>query len=169
MGMTKHLKIGDIFEVVLTDDTRGYLQYIANDQTQLNSDVVRVFGYEGRRDSSKNFESILESDIDFFAHVHDVKVGEKDNLWNKIGNSNNLGDLTKAPLFRRTMQHGVKDLVYADKWDIWLLNKPMRATKGTDKLLSKSHIGLIFPTHHVVERMKNGKYPFFYPKFNGEL
>jgi len=36
-------KIGDIFSVVLDNGNKKYFQYVANDLTQLNSDVIRSF------------------------------------------------------------------------------------------------------------------------------
>jgi len=39
-------KLGDIFSVNVTENTKKYFQYIANDLTQLNSDVIRAFKKE---------------------------------------------------------------------------------------------------------------------------
>ena len=36
-------KIGDIFQIKVDDIHAKYFQYIANDKTELNSDVIRVF------------------------------------------------------------------------------------------------------------------------------
>lgn len=36
-------KIGDVFEVKIDETSKKYFQYIANDMTQLNSDVIRGF------------------------------------------------------------------------------------------------------------------------------
>ena len=36
-------KIGDVFEVPLEAKTKRYFQYVANDQSQLGADVIRVF------------------------------------------------------------------------------------------------------------------------------
>jgi hypothetical protein len=35
--------IGDVFSVPLGDGHKKYFQYVANDVTQLNSDVIRAF------------------------------------------------------------------------------------------------------------------------------
>lgn len=39
----KATKIGDVFEVIISDTEKKYMQYVVSDLTQLNSDVVRVF------------------------------------------------------------------------------------------------------------------------------
>ena len=36
-------KLGDIFCVKIDENNKKYFQYIANDLTQLNSDVIRAF------------------------------------------------------------------------------------------------------------------------------
>ena len=37
----KATKVGDVFEVKISDTEKKYMQYIASDISQLNSDVVR--------------------------------------------------------------------------------------------------------------------------------
>ena len=39
----KATKVGDVFEVKISDTQKKYMQYIASDLTQLNSDVLRIF------------------------------------------------------------------------------------------------------------------------------
>lgn len=39
----KVTKIGDVFEVKISDTEKKYMQCIASDLTQLNSDVLRIF------------------------------------------------------------------------------------------------------------------------------
>lgn len=36
-------KIGDVFSVTLDDTTKKYFLYVANDLSQLNSSVIKVF------------------------------------------------------------------------------------------------------------------------------
>jgi len=36
-------KIGDIFSIDLDSKTKKYFQYVTNDETMLNSSVIRVF------------------------------------------------------------------------------------------------------------------------------
>ena len=39
----KNTKIRDVFSANIDNNHKRYLQYIASDMTQLNSDVIRVF------------------------------------------------------------------------------------------------------------------------------
>lgn len=43
MGKRIVTQIGDIFIVYLDSTTKKYFQYVANDETMLNSSVIRVF------------------------------------------------------------------------------------------------------------------------------
>ncbi len=38
-----YIKTGDVFFVKVDNDYKRYFQYITNDLTQLNSDVIRAF------------------------------------------------------------------------------------------------------------------------------
>jgi hypothetical protein len=41
--MASRLKVGDVFEVSIDTTHKRYFQYIGNDSSQLNMDVIRVF------------------------------------------------------------------------------------------------------------------------------
>jgi hypothetical protein len=78
-------KIGDVFSVPLEGLGKKYFQYIANDLTQLNSDVIRAFVKTYPTDSSLDLREAVKGDVDFYAHVV-IKWGIKMNLWQKVGN-----------------------------------------------------------------------------------
>src|SRR5467141_133069 len=63
------LKIGDVFAVKLDEHTQKFFQYIANDLTQLNSDVIRAFRQVYPIGVPIDLKLIVGDDVDFFAHV----------------------------------------------------------------------------------------------------
>lgn len=164
----KSLKIGDIFEVKLENGTKGYLQYIANDITQLNSDVIRVFRTRCSKEYLPNIEEILKDEVDFYSHVVDVKVGEKDGSWTKVGNSEDVGDL-KKPLFRDSYDMGVitasSENQVSKKWYVWRIGEETKDVRSNSSLIPRADIGIVTWPERVVIRMNTGKYHGFYPNY----
>ncbi|MCD0488056.1 immunity 26/phosphotriesterase HocA family protein [Pedobacter sp. MC2016-14] len=68
--MAKKLKtkIGDIFSVPIKETEKRYMQLIAFDLLQLNSDVVRCFSRIYSIGDSPNMEEIINNNVLFYAH-----------------------------------------------------------------------------------------------------
>ena len=60
-------KIEDIF-LVDFGNGKKYFQYIGNDLTQLNSEIIRAFNKEYKVDEMISLIDIVNDDIDFHAH-----------------------------------------------------------------------------------------------------
>ncbi len=156
------LKVGDIFEVSLGDTKKGYVQYIGNDRTQLNSDVIRVFAL--RTESNAESEEIVKSHVEFYSHVTDVKAGIKDGSWKKVGHSDDIGD-SKAPFFRHSDDYGNPDVKKSDRWYVWRMNEPMANVGKLAGENTRADIGVVTWPTHIVARMRTGKYHAFYPDY----
>ena len=167
--MLKRLTLGDVFEVPLSHSQKGYLQYVGKDLTQLNMEVLRVFA--GRYDTKihATLENVLSGEVDFFVHVVSTKKGENTGLWQKIGNSEDIGDL-KQVLFRDTLDWGqLSENSVSTRWHVWHIDGEWQKVSLNKKLLSKAHVGLGFWPQDIVTRMRTGKYPIYkYPSFEGE-
>lgn len=164
----KNTKIGDVFAVKLDDYSKKYFQLIAFDLTQLNSDVVRAFGKIYPSDATPDILEIVSQDIDFYAHCV-TKFGLKLNLWEKAGNTREIGS-TKEILFRDTNDYGNKingELIkVSQNWHVWHINDKHFTRVG--KLTGenrKAEIGIVVTPPDIVDRIKTGKYNFFYPDF----
>lgn len=160
-------KIGDVFSVKINEKTKKYFQLIAYDLTQLNSDVIRAFKDEYSIDYKPNIAEIISGEVDFHAHCV-TKLGLKMNLWEKVGNSKEVGDLAQI-LFRGSSDSGSKSgekLKVSNKWYVWRINDDDVTRVG--KLQGENRnaeLGIVVNPFDVVERMKTGKYNFFYPDF----
>ena len=67
--MTKRIKatqIGDIFEVIISETEKRYMQYVVSDMNCLNSDVIRVFKKKYSRDNNPNIEEIVNDEVLFY-------------------------------------------------------------------------------------------------------
>ena len=73
-------KVGDVFCVAIDDKYKKYLQYIASDLTQLNSDVVRVFNELYPINDVVNPSEVVNGTVDFYAHCS-TSLGIKKGLW----------------------------------------------------------------------------------------
>lgn len=153
-------KIGDVFRVDLKSGGARYLQYVANDMTQLNSEVLRVFKTIRDNSEAPNLDEIVRDAIDF--HVHsDTRAGIKMQCWEKVGKAAVYGEV--ETLFRqaRYREVGIPKIKVSTRWSVWYINQPMQYVgplKGGNR---KSERGSVFPPFAVVARMETGDYGFF--------
>lgn len=105
-------KKGDVFCVELFNQYKYYFQYIADDVSQLNSSVIRVFKKEHSIDDSPHIEDIIRGEVAFYAHTI-LRTGIMANFWNRVGKHPYLGD-TENVMFK----------IYADSWYVWKIGAP---------------------------------------------
>jgi hypothetical protein len=169
ISMTRaNTKIGDVFSVKIDASNKKYFQYIANDLTQLNSDVIRSFKKEYLENEQVNYEEILRGEIDFHAHTM-INVGIKQKLFHKEGNYYVFPNIENI-VFRGTLDYGKmqngKTIQISKNWRIWHINDKDFIHVG---VLTKEHreseIGIIMPPFIIIERIKRGKFNFEYPGF----
>ena len=167
MATRTNTKIGDVFEVKLDDNSKKHFQYIANDLTQLNSDVIRAFKKRYFLNENPSFNEIVTDEVDFYAHCI-TKLGIKLNLWKKIGNISDIGEL-KEIIFRSSRDVGVKvgeePVKISYNWYIWKINEPFNKVGRLEGANQKAEIGTVVNPYDIIDRMKAGKYNFVYPGF----
>lgn len=159
-----HLKVGDVFEVVF-DQNKRYFQYIGNDLSQLNMDVIRVFKTSYPADENPKIEDIVNNQIDFYAQVTDVNYGIEDGLYTKFGNSSEVGKIDDI-YFRKP--NSLMTSPECEMWYVWPMNGERKLISYKNVLLKKTNPGIGMPPKDVIHRMKLGYYPFVYPKYPGE-
>lgn len=160
------IRIGDIFSVPVNTETKKYFQYVSNDLTQLNSEVIRAFKSEFSIGDSPKLIEVVNDEVDFYAHCV-IKWGIKMSLWEKVGNAPMFGELN--PLFRGTNDYGSRpgeQVAISENWYVWHINddKFKRIGKLTGDY-QKAEIGVVVTPVDVVNRMRSGKYNFVYPGF----
>jgi hypothetical protein len=159
-------RIGDVFSVKLNSNSKKYFQYIANDLTQLNSDVIRGFKKEYLIDENPELSEILEDEVDFYAHCV-TKLGIKMDLWEKVGNMSEIGNVTNI-LFKGASDYarkaGEEPIKISERWYVWKIND--RDFKEIGKLqgeYKKAYVGLVINPNGIIELLKGNKYPTNYP------
>ena len=155
-------KIGDVFCIAIDGKYKKYLQYIVNDLTQLNSDVVRVFKELYPIEVEPELSEVIKGDVDFYAHCV-VSAGIKRELWEKVGNVKDVGE-TKHILFK--IKKDFSSSEKQDDWEIWNVNEEPLRIRVQDEAFKQAYLGLVFQPERIVYRMKTGKSYGFYAEYD---
>lgn len=160
-------KIGDVFSVRIDENNIKFFQLITFDLTQLNSDVIRAFKKVYPIIHNPDIAEVVKGEVEFYTHCV-TKFGLKMNLWEKIGNIPDVGQIDHI-LFRGSSDSGSKpgeQIKVSDRWYVWRINdKDFTRVGKLEGENRKAEIGLVVNPYDVVERLKTGKYSFFYPGF----
>lgn len=165
--MAFNTEIGDVFSVKINEHYKKYFQYVINDVTQLNSDVIRAFEDSYPIDSNPdNLSTIINGKVDFYAHCI-TKLGLKMKLWEKVGNMKEVGNINQI-MFRDTNDYGSKigeqPVRVSHNWYVWCVNDENFTQVG--KLLGenqRANIGIVINPLGIIELLKGNKYPANYP------
>lgn len=157
-------KIGDIFAVRLGDTNCKYFQYVANDLTQLNSSIIRVFKQKYDLQIKTDLSDVVKGEVDFHAHCV-LKWGIQLELWQKVGKSAVVGDVDV--LFRGTNDYGRKldepPVLVSENWYVWKINENFRSIGKLTEEYKETEIGLVINPKSIVHRVRTGNYDFDYP------
>jgi len=157
-------KIGDVFAAMISETKKRYFQYVANDLTQLNSDVIRAFKREHDLGAEPELSKIVKGEVEFYAHCV-TKWGLKMGLWEKVGNIKELGD--REILFRCTNEYGTgideEPVKLSDKWHVWKINGDFEPVGLLDDVTRRAYVGLVINPRGIIELLKGNKYPPLYP------
>lgn len=159
-------KIGDIFSISINETEKRYIQLVAYDLLQLNSDVIRCFTKTYPLDANPDSETIINDNILFYSHCV-IKLGIKLNVLTKVGKNSELGDFSEV-LFRNTSDYGRKEneepISISQNWYVWRIGDkkitPIGKLDGENK---KSYVGLIINPLGILELAKGNRYPINYP------
>ncbi|GGZ39210.1 hypothetical protein GCM10007049_35710 [Echinicola pacifica] len=155
-------KIGDIFSVKINDSSKKYFQYIVSDLTQLNSDVIRAFKKVHPVNANlDDLTEIVNGEVEFYAHCV-TKLGLKMGYWEKIGNTNDVGNFDDV-LFRSSGDNPQTKV--SQDWWVWKINEEQRQVGKLEGENRKAEVGSVIPPDSIVHRMQTGKYDFVYPEF----
>lgn len=145
-------RIGDIYSVNVGSGKQRFFQYITKDSAAFNSQVIRVFKSKYSLDFVFDSDQVIHDDVDFYAHT--ILVGNQEKYWTKVGSCKDVGP-TDNIVFKA--DYGQRDNL---SWYIWTINHDIKFV-GRISPEEMKHIywGAIYPFSHIVEKIKNGKYP----------
>ena len=160
--MKTRIKLGDIFSVLIDHSDQKFFQYVANDSEMLNSSVIRAFKEKYAMGSAPKMEEIVRGEVAFYAHVF-LRNGVKLGAWKKVGNLPGIG--TANVLFRDSEDYGNPAIKKSENWHVWRIDEPQLKVGKLSGESRNAEIGVVVTADDVIERMRTGKYSFFYPGF----
>lgn len=157
LNMAKRIvtKIGNIFSLEIDGEYKCYFQYIANDRTQLNSSVIRVFKKHYELHENPSMDEIVKDEISFYAHTI-LKGGIQDGIWNKVGTHSDVGD--NVNVYFRT---------FGAWWTCWKINNPFQSFKECGDFNNppveclNMDEGSVYPYSYIICKVKTG---YFLPE-----
>jgi hypothetical protein len=166
MAQTR-VSIGDIFSIAIGDGQVRFFQYIGNDSTQLDSEIIRVYKNQYSSTNAIDLESIITSEIDWHAHCF-LRLGLKMGYWSKVGKAAIAQGITA--LFRDTYDYGraawQEPILVSHNWVVW---HPGQDFQRVGRLVGENEqadIGLVMSPVDIAYRMQHGVYDMpFYPFF----
>jgi hypothetical protein len=160
------VRLGDVFVTKLNENTKKYFQYVADDQAQLNSRVIRAFKKVYATEDTPDLREVVNGEVDFYAHVV-IRWGLQMNLWNKVGNVREIGKL--KVLFRGSEDSGRRSdeppIEKSERWYVWRINEAVIDVGKLEGGNQKAELGLVVTPGDIIDRMRTGKYNFAYPGF----
>lgn len=160
--MSNRVAVGDIFEVPLDSASVRFIQYIADDTTQLNSQVVRVFRECYAAGQVLDVGKIAAGEVDFYAHVL-LRIGVRQKIWRKVGRA--VVPSVVEVLFRNSDDYGNPSVTVSRSWYVWNINGPFEFVGELTSKYQGAEIGVVVPPDSLLYRIRNGRYDFVYPGF----
>jgi hypothetical protein len=145
---------GDVFEVTLPNDGKGYIQFLYKDDSFLAGHLVRGFSVLDIEQSDIN-ENVL-----FYGYTR-IFEGIKEGFWSKIGNVE-IEPYFEPPTFKITID--TKAYVSKSKnWYVWKgdFNKAFKIGEMTDEYKNLPFSAIVSP-ETIIEWLKNRKADFSY-------
>mgnify|MGYP000977429645 CR=1 FL=1 len=153
---------GDIYKVALYSGI-GYFQHVANDKTQLGSNVIRVFVTRYGMDERPTLEGIAHGDTDFFAHVS-IPLGVKLGTWVRIGTAAVDYGATDL-LFAISEDFGDPDIETSRRWGVWRCNAPIEWIGPLTAEHKRANLGYVINPMSIVHKMATGRFDHAYQGF----
>ncbi|MGI4833802.1 MAG: hypothetical protein ACRYFK_10110 [Janthinobacterium lividum] len=157
---------GSIFRVELGVKT-GFFQYIGSDNTQLDSNVIKVFRSRYGVAEQPKLPEVAADAVGFYAHCL-LGTGYKLGYWTKAGHA--AVQAAAPPLFRDTYDYGraawQEPVLISYKWVVWRMNKEMHRVGKLTHEMQMAEIGMVMSPSNIIHRMQHGTYELpFYPAF----
>ena len=136
--------------------------YVAKDETQLSSNVIRSFLPTFRADALPSPSEVVAAEVEFHAHTF-CALGVKLGFWRKVGHITPVGDV--AVWFRDSSDYGNPSVRVSNNWWVWKINQPQKRIGTLRGEYVDSEIGIVISADCIVLRMKTGSYGFVYPAY----
>ena len=139
------LKVGNVYCLEIEGTCKYFLQYVGDDKSQLNSNVIRVFKTRYPLAYVPNLDDIVNDEVMFYAHVI-LKFGIQDGIWYKVGKHKDVGDLD---IYFR---------LFGYRWYTWKIDGPFHFYDELSPEIEKYDLGWVFRYRDIVRKITTGHY-----------
>ena len=149
-------KIGHVFCAEIDGKYKCFLQFVAVDETELNSTVIRVFKTHYPMDYKPNMDEIVKDDVDFYAHVM-LNDGVREGTWYRVGKHSDLGDIENITFkdYENITSSGSTEGV----WFVWKINgEAMNLGSELPEMYKDLPDGGVFPDTFIIRKIKTGHF-----------
>ena len=146
----------------MDESTVRFFQYVADDRSQLDSNVVRAFQETHDAQESPDLQRIASGEVHFHAHVF-LATGVEQGFWRKIGHAKPPSKV--GVLFRDSNDYGDPAVKVSRDWYVWKTSSRFKDVGELKPRYQEAEIGVVVPPESLVHRMRNGRYDFIYPDF----
>ncbi len=153
-------RVGDIYRIRLSDGKVGYMQHLANDSTQLSSNIVLVLRSGYLPTEKPSFEQVSMHD-GFFAHVF-LNAGETLKIWERIDHSRPVAP-EPLPIVWTIYSDKDQNLEVSKNWQVWRTNEEMRVPLSQEELVN-CELGLVVSPTQIVHRIEHFAYSLKHPR-----
>ena len=153
---------GDVFEVPLNNNRKGYFQFLFKDDFHLAGHLIRAFDLIVENTINPELIDIISSNVKFHSNTR-VLQGLRDKLWNKIGNVELPADFEK-PYLKYTTDNCM-GIEVSENWTIVQAGTDFRKFIGKlDNVTRKLDDSGVFPPFAIVQWLETGWHGFKKPE-----
>ncbi len=148
------IKIGDIFEIPISNNKKAFGQYIHYDKQQ--GPLIQVFDYIVNGDEKLDLDKIVQSKILFPPIIVGLFAAVKKNLWSVVGNKNVENFI--YPGFISTLRNPKTN--EATIWFYWDGNEWTKLGEKLNDRYKKKEFLAVYSPYDIPERIETGKKPY---------
>ncbi|MBP5506204.1 MAG: hypothetical protein J6X89_08945 [Bacteroidales bacterium] len=163
--MKQFVKRGTILKASLEDGTVRFFQFVGQDSSDLNGDVIRIFArhYDGA--TSVAATDIVNDAVECYMHTI-VSVGLELGLWEQYADIADVGNLD---IYFRTSEDFMSapgPSFVSHKWVVWKMNGERNFVGTLPVEYRSADLGGVYAPKHVLYRLSTGQIPDkFYPGY----
>jgi hypothetical protein len=135
------------------------MQHLANDRSQLNSNIVLVIPIKYPANEKFEVKKITAND-GFFAHVF-LKAGETLKVWEYVQRTNPV--IIDIPVIWAMCSVEDLRLEVSHSWQVWRTNEEMRLPLSQDEL-TEAEFGMVMSPPQIVDRIEQSAYSMKIPR-----
>ncbi len=148
------VKIGDIFEIPISNNRKAFGQYIYYDEKQ--GPLIQVFDYYLKNNEGVDLNSIVKSKMLFPPIIVGLTAAIRNKLWNIVGNKSIENFI--YPGFVSTLRNPKTN--EATIWFYWDGSKWINLGKKLKNEYKKKEFLAVYSPYDIPERIETGKKPY---------